>query len=383
MIDFYHWRKKEKFLVLEVFKEKTTGFLLSLDSEKHLFVEKIWPDFDWFQISRRFRRHLEKWKVIVAADSSLALTQILPIKLERDADLVKSPLSGIELENLLAQTIAKVFTKCREEASLELNIDELDAILIDNRVVNFKVDGHHVLNPVDFKAKKIEAILEITLTNRIIFEHWKNFFNIGKTKNFFFTESAKAELFALKKAKSLPIHLLVLNSYFPSYIFKLEKVVIGEVIFRKKINWSPGIFLEKIESSLGVSPKVARKLYSLYLAGSVSSKMSRYFTSLFKIELNQFLKQLDRFKIKGGLYIDTFLPLPLSFPRRRNQVSFNPLPFKDLVNKLGFKIRSHLPWKDEEALKHLAPFFEFYYNKEDIEINHWLRRRLHWLGSQK
>lgn len=384
MIDLNFWQKKEKFLILEVFKDRTTAFLLSLDLEKNLVLEKTWDNFSWSKTSARFRRSLEKWKVIISAHSSLALTTILPIQLERDPDLIKHPLSNVELENILAQTIARVFTQCRGEASRELNIEELDTVLIENRVVNFKVDNHHVLNPIDFKAKKISAVLEMILTTRDIFYDWKNFFSIGETRNFFFTESAKAELFAIKKIKSPPFHLLVLNPAAPSELFKIEKSTLGESIRRHKINWGLDVIFNSIESSFGISPKAAKKLYSLYLKEETSEKISKHFTLILKTAFQSIFTSLDRAKTTGPVYIDTPLELPPFFPKKRQSMSFNSLPTGELIEKLGFKIDlSAFPWPENQCLKRLAPFFEFYYNKDDLEINYWLRRRLHWLGSMK
>ena len=382
MINFHFFENREKYLVLEVGEKNTSGFLLRLDQDKEIVFEKFWENFFWTKISRRFRRHLEKWKVIVVASPSLATTIVLPIELEREDGLMKSPLSSIELENLLAQATARIFTQVRGEASRELSIDELDTILIDNRVSNFKIDGHHVMNPVDFRAKKINAILELTLTTRTIFDDWKNNFSIGETKNFFFTESARSELFLLKKLVPLPVSLLILNNRQNSQFFKLEKAAVGELIHRGKLKWTTSAITGAIEQDLSVTPAVAHKLYSLYSEKKLSPRITRHFNLILKPSIAPFLKHLEELKTKGPVYIDTALPLPPFLPRKHGSATLENLPFDELYRKLGFKIDlSKSPWSDNQTFKHLAPFFEFYYNNEDLAINHWLRRRLHWLGS--
>lgn len=385
MIKLNFWQKKEKFLILEVSGEKNSGFLLSLDEEKNLKLEKHWPDFSWTKVSRRFLRHLEKWKVVVSADPSFASTVSMPVKLEREAGMTRSPLSSIELENLLAQMSAKLFTQVRGEASRELGIDELDTILIDNRVSNFKIDGHHVLNPIDFKAKRLEALLELTLTTRSIFEDWKNFFNVGQTKNFFFTESARSELLALKRFKNLPVNLLVLNSGEFSHFFTLEKAAVGEVINRHRIKWSTSRLLEIIEKNFGVSRKVSLNLYNLFLEKGLSPRLEKHIGTLIKPSLDQLVKNLEHLKVKGHIYIDSNLNLPTSLSLRKIKATTKKLPTDELTEHLGFNIQgeSNWPWPKDQIFKHLAPFIEFYYNNEDLSINHWLRRRLHWLGSSK
>ena len=385
MIKINFWQKKENFLILEVSGKKSSGFLLSLDEEKNLKLEKYWPDFSWIKVSRRFLRHLEKWKVIVSADPSFASTISMPVKLEREAGMVRSPLSSIELENLLAQTSAKVFTQVRGDASRELGIDELDTILIDNRVSNFKIDGHHVLNPIDFKAKRLEALLELTLTTRSIFEDWKNFFNVGQAKNFFFTEISRSELFALKRFKSLPINLLVLNPGEFSHFFTLEKAAVGEVINRHRIRWSTSRLLEIIEKNFGVSRKVSLNLYNLFLEKGLSTRLERHISVLIKPSLDQLIKSLEHLRVKGHIYIDSNLNLPPALSLRKIKATTKKLPTDELTKHLGFSIidESSWPWAKNQIFKHLAPFIEFYYNNEDLSINHWLRRRLHWLGSSK
>lgn len=385
MIKFSFWKKKEKFLVLEIYADRSSGFLLSLDEEKNLSLEKYWPEFYWSKISRRFLRHLEKWKVIVAADPNLAATISMPIKLEREPGITKLPLSSIELENMLAQTSAKVFTQARGEASRELEIDELDTILIDNRVTNFKIDGHQVLNPVDFKARNIEALLELTLTTRDIFEDWKNFFNIGQTKNFFFTEFARSELLVLKRLKKLPLNLLVLNTGEFSHFFTLEKTSVGEIIKRHRVRWSTSRLLESIEKNFGVSRKVSLNLYNLFLEKGLSPRLDRHLNLILKPSLDQLVKNLAQIKARGQIYLDSEISLPKNLSLRQVKATLKNLPSDEIAAFLGFKLANpdSWPWKQNQIFKHLAPFMEFYYNNEDLSINHWLRRRLHWLGSAK
>lgn len=384
MTSFDFWTKKEKFLILEVGDEGTAGFLLNLDADKKLNLEKTWASFSWPKLSKHLRRHLEKWKVVVSAHPSLASTVILPIKLERESSLAEHPLTNIELENLLVQATAKIFTQVRGEASRELGVDELDTILIDNRVSNFKIDNHHVMNPIDFRAKKIEAVLELTLTTRSIFDDWKNQFSIGETKNFFFTESARAELFTLKKVKSPPLNLIILNDHAASQFFRLEKAAVGELIHRRRLRWSSNQILNTIAANLSVSVSVAGKLYSLYVKKELSPRISRHFNAILKPVISSLLRQLHSSRFKGTVYLDTPLPLPPSFPRRSGRLVFEKLPFESLTEKLGFKVDPALwLWSEGQIFKRLAPFLEFYYNNEDLAINHWLRRRLHWLGSNR
>lgn len=374
--------KREKTLVLEILPQKTRGLLLSIEPDKNIKLEKFWENFSWSHLSRKLRHHIQNWKIVIAADPSLAVTLMFPIKMTREVERIKEPVSAVEIENLLAQATARVFNQCRADASRHLRIDELNTVLIDNRVSNFRVDGHQVINPLDFKARRVDAILELTLTTRDIFEEWKNFFSIGPKQNFFFTEFGKAELFVLSKTEPSPVNLMILTPD-KSHYFTLETTVLGPTIDRGRLRWSTNLLLKTISSTWGVSTPIARSIYNHYLNKSLSSNVIRFFDNNLKAAMNPFFVQAQRTRLKGVVYIDTHLPLPLVFPRRQGKVIFRDLPLTSLLDKLGFKINlAKWPWSRAQTLRLLAPFLEFYYNNKDLEINHWLRRRLHWLGTQ-
>ena len=374
-------KPKEKFLILEITPRRTEGLLLSIDLEKNIKLEKFWDSFSIKNISKRLRHNLEKWKIIISADPSLAYTTMVSIQMDRDEDRWKVPISKIEIENLLSGATAKVFSHCRKEASAALGINELDTVLINNRVNSFKVDGHQVINPVDFNARKIDAILELTLTTRDIFEEWKSFFSIGQRQNFFFTESARAELAVLNKIKSFPVNLVMFRPESTHY-FCLETANIGNSIRRGKIKWQVYSILEKVATSWGVDFKVAQNVYENYLNENLSPGVSRFFENHFKGIVNNFFGLLVKANLKGPVYVETCLALPVKLPKKQGKLVFHDLPTDLALSKLGFKIDAG-SWRFESnrTFRHLAPFLEFYYNSKDIPINHWLRRRLHWLGS--
>lgn len=381
MLNLLFPNRYEKFLILEITKKGTSGFLFYLSQEKILTLKKVWDKFSWKKISRKWRGCFEKWKVIVATDPALSTTFVFPVKFEREKGSAKSPLSAVELENLLAQATAKAFPQYRSEASKKLGINELDTILIDNRVSQFKIDGHRVLNPLDFPVRKIETTMELTLTTRAIFNDWKNSFNTGEERDFFFTEISKSQLFALKRVVAPPFSLVSLEESSPSYILNFEKLKTGEVINRYEIEWSWLPILETIQSSFALSPQAAARIYSLYLNEEISPRAERHLNKILKPVISPLLKQIARNRLKGKIYFDTNFPLHAFMPQKISSASIAELPLEAVLDKTGFRTDfSGWEFTPDRIFRYFSPFLEFYYNNEDLSINHWLRRRLHWLG---
>ncbi|TSC82085.1 MAG: hypothetical protein G01um101420_615 [Parcubacteria group bacterium Gr01-1014_20] len=373
---------REKFLLLEVYPRATRGLLISIDQGKKIKLEKIWSNFSWSNLSRHFRQKITKWNVIVSASPVLAVTTVIPIRLEREKNSHASPIQAGELENLLAQATAKIFNQCRAFASRSLGIDELDTILIDNRVIGFKIDNHQVVNPIDFKAKHIDAIFELTLTTRKIFDDWKNFFNIGETRNFFFTELSRAEISVLEKIKRTPFSLVVIEKD-GTTAFHIDRSSKNSIVRRFKINWLADKMISEISKAWGVDESIAREIYSNYLKKDVSPHVFRYLSRLTSPVIESLYKELKKANLKGQVFMDTHLPIPTVFPKRLRGMTIVDLPVMPVLDKLGFKADFRdWPIGAHEISRRLAPFFEFYYNNDkESSINHWLRRRLHWLGS--
>jgi hypothetical protein len=66
----------------------------------------------------------------------------------------------------------------------------------------------------------------------------------------------------------------------------------------------------------------------------------------------------------------------------KRSARFAKPPVGAFLETSGFSIVSGNADVDAEVFfRTLAPFFEFYYDRSDTDINRWLRRRLHWLGS--
>ena len=374
---FKFWQRREKFLILQISPQKTKGLLLSLDKEKKLKPEKLRDDLSLAELQETSVQRLRKYNVICAADSSLATTLSFPVELKRGLDEAERPIASIELENLLSQSVGRLFSQERKEASSRLKVDELDTVLVGSAAQNFKIDGHTVLNPIGFCGRNVEAVMELIFTTRRIFDGLKRFFS--NPTNFFFTETARAVLFSLSKVQSLPVNLMIFSPK-DALCFILDRAAWGNVVYRDKINWPRESIFEAITRELEVSRAVAADLYRSYLKHEMSDNFKRAFGKIIKPPTDLLLRLIKKSKFRGNVYFYSLIPLPLSLPARLDRIVLEELPLSRFMDKTGFKLDlSGWPLPEKEIFLRLAPFFEFYYQKSETEVNKKLHRCIHWL----
>lgn len=381
---------REKFLVLEVTPHGANALFLSVDEDRRLIFEKYIENADlkkflrspWRRVTQKswegnylFKSHR---KIIVSADPSLATTMPIPLDLSRERAQWESEITLEELENLIAQAMAKIFTQCRNEAAKRLGIDDIHAIMVGAKANRFRIDGHAIMNPIGFTGRKLSLLLELTFTTRDVFENFKQFFN--SPDEFFFIESPQAWLLAVARARKLPLNLIA-----GSELFVLTKAN-GEhpVLYREKLGWSFGVVFGQIAREFGVSEKTAKSLYQKYRNGNLSEAAERSFKKAIRSATDTLLDETERAKLGGFVYIDAEHAAPFDLPHKHKDVTFEKLPAAEILEELdlAFDLDS---WADgpreAEVFRMLAPFLEAYVAKSTSEINQKLRRRLHWLAD--
>lgn len=385
-------RPRERFLILEILPHGTNGLFVSVDEDRNLLFEKLIRGTQLKKIlkapSQRVSQkswegqHLFKShrKVIVVADPSIATTIPVPLDLRREGDDREGCITLAELENLIAQAMAKIFNQCRTEASHRLCIDELDTIMVGARVERVKVDGRPVENPMGRSGSKISLLLELTFTNRSSFEELKQLFNAPE--EFFFAESPQVRLAALSRVRPLPMNLIVASGADTS-LFVLEKARDDHpVLYRERLDWDFNSLVQSIANALGTTKKASRELYDAYLEEKTSESVARHLRKMIDPALARFLASVDHAKIKGCVYVDASVDLPFKLPYRHGGATFESMPVNEVMSALGFT-SDLAQWKISPniASRYLAPFFEAYFDKHYSEINKKLRRRLHWLAE--
>ncbi len=364
----FNFKRKEKFLLLDVSPDKIGGFLVSLDDQKNIKKEKTWENLEKRPSSKRQPFIPNVSRVIAACDPELAFKVFIPLSIKREGE--NEPLEKTELENLIAQAVGKVFNQYRREASLVLGTDELDTILADSNVSGFEIDGHKVMNPIGFKPKELNAIMEMTFTARRTFERVKS---IKKNGDFFFTEKGQAQAASARRMGTKKTDFLLVG-FKKSYLYPSNK---SETSYsRRELKWSEGNFTAEICRHWSLSETAAVGIYEYYAQKGVSQLLDKYFKKIFSKTIKDVVGYINKLKTSPKVYLAGEVPSELA-----GRSMFLELPVESFCAKSGFVMEAASFPADTMTFRQLAPFFEFYYDNSDNEINGWLKRRLHWLGS--
>ncbi len=371
------WKPKNSFFILEILPGRVNGLLLGLDQEQRLVPRRFYDSTSLMRLGKRpALRHLAG-NIVVAADSSVAHTALVPVHLTRENKA--HPLTATELENLLAQEVGKVFSVCRKEAGKQLKVDELDVILAASRVMNFRIDGHRVLNPLGFKASELEVVLELILTTRPVYDDIKNF--TRHRQDFFFTELTRSELNVLQKTEEAPLSVLRLGETGSTYA-TIESAKLGQTIARGKFPFRTGSFLDAIEQGWLVNRETAEVVYDMYLRRNISEHAEKAISKLLAPAEKAFFKAFKEAKLKGPVYVESEIPLPWPLPLSKYGRKLVAPPLGKLLDHFGFRTDLRFwPVREETVFRLLAPYWDHYFDRSDTTVNRWLRRHLNWLGS--
>ncbi|MEK7193340.1 MAG: hypothetical protein AAB652_00960 [Patescibacteria group bacterium] len=385
-VQFSPFRKpKEKFFLLEVTPRAVRGLLLALYEDKTLRFLKSWnticlADFFSARNAAAFFRTRSRWRTIVSLDPALAFTARIPFTMKRGS--VGSPVESAELENFLGKTVSQLFNQYRESASRSLECGETDAVLVGSRVQHFRIDGHAVIDPLGFRARAVQGMIELTFVARPLYEELRPVFD--EKKDCYITDSTRSEFAALLRVHDAPVSFAALRSA-RSFFATITQAPIGYAFLQKEFAWSATSFTDAIRSEWGISEAVARLIYNRYREKQLSSVTENVVSRMIQPAVKGLFGHLKRWKSgKGVIFLHSDEPFPFPLPQRREGIHVDAPPLELLMTKLGFRFdEKGRSFPQNELFGRLAPFVEFYYDKDksDSQVNHWLRRRLHWLGA--
>jgi hypothetical protein len=385
-------RPREKFLILEISAKGTNGVFLSVDEDRNIIFERSVRNVDLEKFLKSAARSVaqKSWEgkyffksrrhMIVAADPTVATTIPIPLELSREPANAKVKLNIAELENLIAQAMAKIFNGCRSEAAKRLQVNELDGVLVGAKTKYFKIDGKAVVSPAGFPGKKISLLLELTFTTREVFENLKPFFN--SSDDFFFAESPQAQLFSISRVRKLPLNLIVMRDEGASlYVLQKAKDEYA-VLYRETLDWSLSSIFKGIMEAFAVTEKTAKEIYRGYQRHELSQAAERAFKKTLQPAITAFLEEIEKAGVRGSAYIDSPHPLPLTLPHHHGAAHLEEHPINEVLAHLGFTTDlTALGDKRNDAIRPLLCFLEAYFDRSNSDINQKLRRRLHWLAG--
>lgn len=366
---------REKFLIFHIRPEETESLLLSVDKDRELHWERLEERLQ----SSKFLEPLRSKNItsIITLHPSLAAVRVVPFRFIRQTQ--SAPLEATELENFLAQFVQKVFLGLRGEVSKELGSEELDAILIEARPFAYRADKSSVGSPLGHKSREITGFLELLFTTRQAFDSLQPVLYRGSRA--FLTTHDKAELMSLKKLGKNKASFLEFDEDGGARLLDYDPAG-KDVLKRRLIGWSPSRFFVRLEELWNIDRPMAKAVYREYLADNLSAKLRIQLQKIWKSEMNELFRALKKAGAKGPVYLKTHLPLPVSFPERQFGITLLEFPLRDILSEVGFGLDRRLAERPEqEMFTHLAPLIECYYDNSDAQVNHSLRRRIHWLIS--
>jgi hypothetical protein len=232
-----------------------------------------------------------------------------------------------------------------------------------------------VLDPLGFRGRTFEAAVALTFVVRELAGAIRT--AVGK-RSFFFTELGKTELMALHKIEDAPVQFVSFEGSEPQF-YTLRESSQGFEFVRGKASWPSDAALKILEARFDVSREVAEKIFATYLAREMSLHAQRALDRAFSPAIDAFFGTLVRERMGGRVYVSEEGHLPFFLPRSKGKTHLIAPPLHAVLGRhaLGIVMSE---WAVGEGLlfSRLAPFLEYFGDKNDHRAEHWLNRLFKW-----
>lgn len=374
------WEKRGTHIVLITDSNGTHGYSLRLTEDREIQIGRPIESYLKLIASERIRQSRLLPSVILAASADLARTILVPISFKRTSPKIE--MTSPELENILGQAVTRNFSNERATVGERLGVEDLDAILVGARVDNFQVDGRAVLDPIGLPGLKVEGNLALTFAVRPLFEKWQRFFNSGE--GFFFVPEAYAACASLLRADVPQTAVVSLANQAARCDFLVERKGVRYAA-GGPLKWSPWDLVRRVSEKWPVSETSAKEFLRRAGKRELSGAMQKEMENIWRASFRDLSGELSDHGLSRGSI--KFLPnedpvcklVPL--PREAGKFIFERFSATEVANILGFEVKKK--WNSEissQAERCILPFLEFYYDRSNSRVNHWLRRRVHWLS---
>lgn len=181
-----------------------------------------------------------------------------------------SEIRQAELDNLISQGLWKVANAERAAVALKMNISEQHVTLADADVLQVRLGGHRVVNPVGFTAKAIEFCFRETFVDDRLFKR----LNAALTEDNLHALYEAPVIIANFVARLDPQarFLFVSVGLKETAIYYCDQMVMRYI---DSFAWGGGELLSGVASQFGVPPAVVERIFDYYQRGEVSRAMRR------------------------------------------------------------------------------------------------------------
>lgn len=321
-------------------------------------------------------------KVILLGGPTVAVTIPAWIKVER-SDWRREVDEG-ELENIISQAVWKFLNFYKPRALRTLNVTDTEILLARIRVLGVRVNNHRVLNPIGFRAKTIEILMEETFVNRDLYaavaESLPPSFSLITTSALGIAESLlflRASDFERRFSalRLLPESVLLTHADGRSrYRGNLTEPI---AFSRFELPWGRSRLLAALGGALSVSKDASEKLFAVSRVGAASPRVLRFLKQTLDDGWRSLLHELPR-DLEDNVFLLSDYDLPASFLRLDRQKPLISGDCARLASDFGYSLACS-DGNPNYALSAIAAFIEYRLSGSDSELNRLAERRAKWL----
>jgi hypothetical protein len=293
----------------------------------------------------------------------------------------KRSIDSAVLDNAVAAGMWKLFNRERAQLASAMGVIDLDVVLAQVRVDAVKLDGHRVVNPIDFRARSIsidfvETVLPRTvsaaLTGTVDPSDLAALYEVHATL-------ARTAARAFPEASVLVAHVRPTATEL-SYVRGPEAGSAGPVA------WGSRNLHEAIARAFSVETPTAARIYETYLKQEASPRALRRLERVLTAELSAFTRLLHPVLADAApdtLYLLSDVPLPAfvfggAFRAKALRVSHvATLDTDSIAGAFGFKLIRNRSDELFSALP-LSVLLEFYFHRRGDTMNKIAARHTRW-----
>ncbi|OGZ02016.1 MAG: hypothetical protein A2390_02460 [Candidatus Liptonbacteria bacterium RIFOXYB1_FULL_36_10] len=329
-------------------------------------------------------------KTLILGDKSSIYTVLACVSSPRTE--FKEEISEGELENLLSQAVWKFMETYKPEAAASLNLPDTEILLANIRILGVKINGHKVLNPLGFRAKSVEFLIEETFIGRDLYHSIESSL-LKKSEITFISELGKIEAESILRENNFENSFSLIR-IFPSASFLLtsrgakKNKFYGDISspvisLSESFSWSKQKLLEKIAVELNLNLETAKDVFARFVENNASRRFLSFIKTILDAEIFSFWQKI--FKKTGTektilFSSDEILPKSFSVLRQKGK-NVSEINIINLAEKFGFSLDfgKKNTKSDNFFFSSLAAFFEYYFSNRDEVLNKLAKRRAKWL----
>jgi hypothetical protein len=202
-------------------------------------------------------------RVLALLDHRRAAVVSAPIVLMRSDS--RSELRQAELENLVSQGLWKLVNMHRPVAAAAMGIPETRVRLADADVMQIKLDGHRVVNPIGFTARAVELWYRETFVDEVLLKHLANALTEDNLSSVVEAPAMLAQLIA--RVRPQESFLFVSVGAEESLVYHVDHLACAYV---DSFHWGTETLLGGVAHQFGTTRELTSQLLSRYGAKQVS-----------------------------------------------------------------------------------------------------------------